>query len=280
MSNHTADSRTGPSVSVVIPTYNRAPLLGRSVRSVLAQSFEDFEVIVVDDGSTDETAAVVEACGDQRVRYVRLPRNVGAGAARNAGVRAARGRFLAFQDSDDEWLPSKLAKQLEVFGRGPARLGVVYSDMRLIRADGTETYFAAPRVLAGRLIDPATRFYQVHNLGIQSAVIRRECLEAAGRFDERLPTFEDLEMFIRLSRHCDFRCLPEPLVNYYDTQGISQDLHARWVSRRLLLKRYGRELLMRDPVFFINEVRWLCAIRREAVRAKRERAASSPANAF
>src|SRR5215218_7102231 len=101
----TSYSMTEPAVSVVIPTYNRAPLLGRSIRSVLAQCYEDFEVIVVDDGSTDDTAEVVAGFRDARVSYVRLARNTGAGAARNVGIRLARGGFLAFQDSDDEWMP-------------------------------------------------------------------------------------------------------------------------------------------------------------------------------
>jgi glycosyltransferase involved in cell wall biosynthesis len=257
-----------PAVSIILPTYNRAALLGRSIRSVLEQSYGDFEVIVVDDGSTDETAGVVAGFGDRRIRYVTLGRNTGPGAARNAGIRTARGKFLAFQDSDDEWLPSKLAKQMAAFARGPARLGMVYTDMQRVRADGVVTYFAAPRLLSRRLIDPATRFYQAHTLGIQSTVIRRECLEEAGRFNESLPAFEDLELFIRLSRCCDFRHLREPLVKYYDTQGISQDLHARWFSRKLMLRLYYRRLLTRYPLFLINELRWLYAIRHEALRAK------------
>jgi len=267
MSNGPPYSPNEPAVSVVIPTYNRAALLGRSVRSVLAQTYADFEVVVVDDGSTDGTAGVLAAFGDPRVRYVALARNQGAGAARNVGVRVARGEFLAFQDSDDEWAASKLAKQMAAFERGPDRLEVVYSDMELISADGTASYFAAPDVTCGRLVDPATRFYQVHHLGIQSAVVRREYLEAVGSFDESLPAFEDLEMFVRLSRRCDFQRLREPLVKYYDTQGISHDPRARWVGRKLLLKLYGGELLTRNPRFMLNELRWLYARRREAAGA-------------
>src|SRR5215207_4189569 len=153
--------RAVPAVSVVLPTYNRAPLLGRSIRSVLGQSYGDFELLVIDDGSTDGTAGVVAAFGDPRVRYVPLARNTGAGAARNVGIRMSRGRFMAFQDSDDEWLPSKLAKQLSAFGRGPSGLGVVYSDMRRVWGDGTETYLAAPDVLPGRLVGSSAWFYQV-----------------------------------------------------------------------------------------------------------------------
>lgn len=261
--------KTEPAVSVVLPTYNRAPLLGRSVRSVLGQSFADFEVIVVDDGSTDETAEVVNAFVDPRVRYLPLARNAGAGAARNAGIRQARGKFLAFQDSDDEWVPSKLAKQMAAFARGPEELGMVYSDMQSIRADGSERYFPAPGVLRGRIIDPDTRFYQVCNLGIQSAVIRREYLEAAGHFNEGLPALEDLEMFIRLSRLCAFEHLREPLVRYHDTVGLSKNRYAKWVSRRIILGLYYKELLALTPAFVFKEALWLCATWGRAVRARR-----------
>jgi glycosyltransferase involved in cell wall biosynthesis len=194
---------------------------------------------------------------------------VGAGAARNVGIRVAKSKFLAFQDSDDEWLPSKLAKQMSAFERGPVRLGMVYSDMQRILSDGTTTYFEAPTVATGRLINPAINFYQVCNLGVQSTVIKREWLEAVGCFNEELPALEDLEMFIRLSRRCNFHHLPEPLVKYYDTQGISKDVYARWVSRKIMLKLYYKELLTHNPSFLINEALWLCTTQREAGRARR-----------
>lgn len=269
MSSGTAHPHTGPAVSVVLPTYNRAPLLGRSIRSVLGQSYEDFELIVVDDGSTDETAAVVAGFRDPRVRYVALSGNRGAGAARNVGIRMARGRFLAFQDSDDEWLPSKLAKQMSVFERGPSGLGVVYTDMQNVLRDGTTTYFPAPNVLPGRLVNSALRFYQVSNLGIQSTLIRREYLDEVNHFNEELPALEDLEMFIRLSRRCAFHHLREPLVKYYDTQGLSKDRYAKWVSRKVILRLYYKELLARNPAFLFKEALWLCATWGLAERARR-----------
>jgi glycosyltransferase involved in cell wall biosynthesis len=269
MSNGTSDSGIDPVVSVVLPTYNRAPLLGRSIRSVLGQGYTDFELIVVDDGSTDETSAVVSGFRDPRISYLRLSRNTGAGAARNAGIRASKGKFIAFQDSDDEWLPSKLARQMAAFGRGPDGLGVVYSDMQRVWGDGTTTYFAAPSVLPDQLVSSTIWFYQVCNLGVQTTVIRREYLDEVDHFNEGLPALEDMEMFIRLSRRCAFQHLREPLVKYYDTQGVSKDRYAGWVSRKLILKLYYKELLARNPIFLCKELLWLCATRGMASRARR-----------
>ena len=95
-----------PKVSVVIPTFNRADTIGDSIKSVLEQTFKDFEVIVVDDGSTDGTESVVAAFGDSRIKYI-MQDNAGACAARNNGIRHANGEYIAFQDSDDYWMPRK-----------------------------------------------------------------------------------------------------------------------------------------------------------------------------
>ena len=103
-----------PKVSVVIPTHDRAHLVGRAIRSVLAQTFQDFEIIVVDDCSVDNTKEVVQSLADSRIRYLRHEINRGGSAARNTGIGAARGEWIAFLDSDDEWLPKKLEKQLEM----------------------------------------------------------------------------------------------------------------------------------------------------------------------
>jgi len=125
-----------PTVSVIISTYNRAHLIGRAIQSVLNQTYQDFEVIVVDDGSTDNTEEIVKSFNDPRIRYIRHEKNKGAAAARNTGIKAARGKYIAFQDSDDEWLPEKLEKQMKVFENAPPEAGVVYTDMQRINEDG------------------------------------------------------------------------------------------------------------------------------------------------
>src|SRR4051812_4583959 len=109
-----------PSVSVVLPTYNRASVLQRSIKSVLAQSFGDLELIVVDDGSTENIRSVASAFRDPRVIYIRIHHSRGAGAARNEGIRRARAEWIAFQDSDDEWLATKLEKQVAATRLAPA----------------------------------------------------------------------------------------------------------------------------------------------------------------
>jgi len=115
-----ASLNTSPQVSVIIPTFERAPLVVRAIASALDQTMDELEVIVVDDGSTDETAAVVGALNDRRIRYFRHLRNRGGGDARNTGIDVARGAYIAFLDSDDSWLPAKLAVQLvSVRGYGP-----------------------------------------------------------------------------------------------------------------------------------------------------------------
>ena len=112
-----------PSVSVVIPAYNRAATIVAAIDSVLRQTWTDFELIVVDDGSTDGTLAAAAAVADPRLRLVPAPRNLGAAGARNLGVEEARGTWIAFQDSDDEWLPEKLAKQMARLATPPAAGG-------------------------------------------------------------------------------------------------------------------------------------------------------------
>lgn len=242
-----------PTVSIVLPTYNRETLIGRSIRSVLNQTYRDFELIVVDDGSTDATLGEVSRFHDPRVRAVRIAENRGAGAARNVGIRHAAGRFIAFQDSDDEWVPVKLERHMRVFETCASTVGVVYSDMHRIRRDGSTHYHRSPTISPGVLIDPRTRSYQVYKLGIQSTVIRRECFAHAGAFNEALPALEDLELFLRLSRHTQFHHLTTPLVKYYETDGLSNNMPAKIAARRLLLTLYRGELEQEDMAFVVRE---------------------------
>lgn len=238
-------------VSVILPTYNRARLLPRAIHSVLAQSYDDLELIIVDDGSEDDTADVVGNIRDSRVRYMRLARNQGISAARNRGLQKASGEYLAFQDSDDEWDPQKLEKQIRSLEAHPDR-EIVYCDMYRHRANGSVLYFRSPSIQMGRLINPETGYWQSYMLAMQPTLLRRECLQGE-TFDERLSLFEDLDLFLRLARRRRFVHLQEPLVHYYQTYGLTANRKKEIKGRWQLLRKYGRQLLKEDPSFLLRE---------------------------
>ncbi|GBE36037.1 UDP-Glc:alpha-D-GlcNAc-diphosphoundecaprenol beta-1,3-glucosyltransferase WfgD [bacterium BMS3Bbin07] len=229
-----------PTVSVIVPTYNRAHLLGRALQSILKQTYRDFEVIVVDDGSTDNTAEIVRNFSAMDIRYIRHENNKGEAAARNTGVLAAKGEFIAFLDSDDEWLPEKLEKQMVVFQYHFLRVGVVYSNMCEIERNGKRRIWRSPTFMPedGQFYRRALN-YQVYGIGIGSSVVRKACFEKVGLFDERLSYYVDFDFFIRVSKEFCFYHIKEPLMHYYVT-----DDSFRWVtsahigSREVILEKY------------------------------------------
>jgi len=226
-----------PSVSVIVPTYNRVHLLPRALDSVLAQTFEGFEALIVDDGSTDGTAELVKdyAERDPRVRYLRQPQNAGVSAARNRGLRESRGEFIAFLDSDDEWFPEKLARQVQRFRELPDRVGLLYGGVENLGPDGgREVYTPTHR---GDLYRTLLERNVIH--GTSGVMLRRTAAERAGFFDEGIPAIEDHDYWLRVVRHFDVDFIPEPLIRYHDPVGVerkslnaSENLEARdWLYR-------------------------------------------------
>ncbi len=242
-----------PIVSIIVPAFNRAELIGYSINSLLKQTEPRFEVIVVDDCSTDSTVDVVNEVADPRVRCVRQVRNQGPSAARNAGVRVARAPLIAFQDSDDEWVPDKLRKQLDALAEGGSGVGAVYCDMLRIHCDGEASYHRSPEIVRGRLLNPARRFYQSYCLGIQTTLVRRELFERVGGLDERMRYYEDLELYLRLAQVCEFRHVSEALVHYYDTGGLTSSWRQELAGRQTLLNLYGAALARESRLFAVRE---------------------------
>ncbi|WP_284010719.1 glycosyltransferase family 2 protein [Haloarcula pelagica] len=210
-----------PRVSVVVPTYNRADTVGRAVESALAQTVTDIEVVVVDDGSTDDTAAVVTGIDDERVRYLAHERNRGRSAARNTGIEAARGEYVAFLDSDDRWLPGKLDRQLAELSRRPPEWIGVYCEFltpkpsalgRLVDWLSREV-FATPRALEGGR-ELAREILTVNVLmGPGSTLlVEREALRATDGFDEELVDHEDWDLVLQLLDHGKIAHVDEALV--------------------------------------------------------------------
>lgn len=232
-----------PKVSVIIPTYNRAHLICRAIQSVLNQTYQDFEIIVVDDASTDNTEdVIIRNFNDSRIRFVRSQDNRGASAARNKGIELAKGKYIAFQDSDDEWFAEKLDEQIETFRIISPEVGVIYTDMLWVCKDGKIKYWHSPTLIDGALINPRTLDYQVAGIGIQSTLMKKEFVEYVGYFDEAFPKYIDLELMIRLSKHCLFYHIKKPLVKYYESDGIWSNMNTLPVARKLLLERYSNDI--------------------------------------
>lgn len=227
-----------PRVSVVLPAFNREALVGRAIDSVLAQTFADLELIVVDDASTDGTRAALERYRDvPRVRLVLSDRNLGGGGARNLGAEAARASLIAFQDSDDVWLPGKLAAQVALLDARP-EAGVCYC--AALYSDGPRAY-GIPHAGAARLDgDMAREVLRTNPASTQVLVVRREVFWEVGGFDPAMRRFQDWDLAIRLAQATPFAFVPEPLAVVFGTPGnISSGVRNGAASRSVILQKYA-----------------------------------------
>lgn len=218
-----------PLVSVVMPTYNRASLLRCALRSVFAQTYGNLEIICVDDASSDSTEEVLKACGDPRLRYIRHETNRGGSAARNTGIRAATGDYIAFLDDDDEWLPAKIERQLKVLEAYDA----VLCSSKVTSARRDEAAGARAIVLDDFKASP----YAVGGTGVlmAKAKVLRETL-----FDESLPRCQDWDLFIRIARTYRIGFLDERLLKYNDgghsrLSNVLVKLPSRELEKRLVM---------------------------------------------
>lgn len=229
-----------PTVSVIIPTYNRAHLIGRAIQSVLSQTFQDFEIIVVDDGSEDNTKEVVRGFADGHVRYFRHNENRGGSAARNTGIRASRGEYIAFLDSDDEWNPRKLERQLRVLRAASSTVVLVFAGLRNVNSQGRELFRCCPS--PGVVVDRSQLFTAcfVSNSAI---LTRKTALVEVGGFDDRLSCWQDRDLWLRLFGRYQLVGIPDDLVvvhQYGDR--ISSNPRARSEGYALVLEKYGNEI--------------------------------------
>lgn len=241
-----------PLFSVVIPTHNRARLVPRAIDSVLRQTFEDFEVVVVDDCSTDATRDVVAAMPEPRIRLVTLPENRGAAGARNAGIAAARGSLISLLDSDDEYLPEFLERTRAALAGTEDRVGFSWagtqktsrSESAGLRREQTWRRIWSPTFPSRR---DAWRYALSHDApwGTNNGVTVKSFVFAkTGTFDESLRACEDMDIFVRLVRDFDFVVIPEHLVEVHDDAPVRVDAHfgnaaAAWER---MYRKYGDDI--------------------------------------
>lgn len=229
-----------PLVSVIVPTHDMGRFLPIALRSVFEQTYRHFEIQVVDDGSTDDTPRIMEQFrGDPRVHFHRQPRG-GVSAARNLGIRCARGEFVALLDADDMWLPDKLALQVACLTREPS-VGVAYTNVQMVDLEGrpVKTY-QEPRH-DGRITD---RLVVRNFVTGCSSMIRRHLLVEAGLYDETLATGEDYDLWLRLSLLCEFRYIHEITYLYRQWPGQASRHEGRMIENAL---RVREEFVRRNP---------------------------------
>jgi glycosyltransferase involved in cell wall biosynthesis len=224
---------TTPLVTAVIPAYNAAATIRRAVDSVLAQTYRNCEIVVVDDGSRDETAEIVATEYGDRVRLLRLPKNQGESAATNEGIASARGELIAFLDADDEWLPGKLARQVSVLRDHPDAV-MVSCGCRFVDANGNVVReFGLPPLELDR--KEAWRLLLARSFIAKPCVVaRRSVLLDAGPFDTSLAIAEDQDMWIRLAIKGRVEFVPEFLTTVHDTAGSLTKVYARKIDKYVL----------------------------------------------
>ena len=229
-----------PLVSVIIPTYNRSERLRRAIRSVLAQTYQNFEIIVVDDASSGDVAEIIAEFNDTRITYIRHQKNKGAPAARNSGLRVARGGFINFLDDDDEIMPLKLEKQVTLFQNTSTATGVVYCGFcYALEETGVMVHKSVPS-FSGQVF---LEFLKSNFLVMQASLIKKESLEQVGFLDETLPGCQDWDLWLRLSRQFEFAAIPEVLAKVWvHGEQITADLHRKILSREMIREKYADEL--------------------------------------
>jgi glycosyltransferase involved in cell wall biosynthesis len=231
-----------PVVSVVIPSFNRGHCIKPCIESVLAQSYRDLEVIVIDDGSVDDTRDQVSSVSDARIRYIAHNQNRGGAAARNTGIRKSQSEFIAFLDSDDRWTPDKLEKQLQLLRMNGEEYGFVYSWSIAKNPAGEEVWRMNKTIDGLAVVD----LILANFIGtFSSVVVRRSVLDAVNGLDERMRSCQDWDLFVRINAITKVCCVREYLVLYLENRNDKYRISSNPASiilghRRMLQKMEGR----------------------------------------
>ena len=241
-----------PLVSIIIPTYNRADVIERALNSVISQTYKNFEVIIVDDGSKDNTEEVVnnfikKLKNKFKIQYIRLPKNYGANFARNYGIKLSEGDLIAFLDSDDIWLPKKLELQVKKMSCSKRNYGAVYTSFWRVYPNGAKVL--EPNVnkykkLEGNIL----KVLLGDGLAITSTlVVKRLVLEEVGMFDESLRRFQEWDLLIRISKRFEIGFVNQPLViSYVRKDSISTSTLMDFENHILRLVNKHREEYMHN----------------------------------
>jgi glycosyltransferase involved in cell wall biosynthesis len=211
-----------PKVSVVIPAYNAMAFLPETLKSVFRQTYQDFEVILVDDGSIDQINPWIQTITDSRVKYITQP-NQGPAVARNNGIANARGMYIAFLDADDLWHPEKLAKQVKILDKS-SEIGLVYSWVGSVDERGNITNKIRKNYAEGNVWEKIIE----HNIAEcgSNPMVRRVCFEKVGKFEPEIAYAQDWQMWLKIASTFQFKVIKETLVYYRDhSRNRSKQIH-------------------------------------------------------
>ncbi len=229
-------------VSIIIPTYNRSELIQKAIKSILDQTYQHFEIIVVDDASTDNTEDVINGYDNPKIRYVKLKENKGQCFARNRGIEQSKGDFIAFLDSDDEWLPNKLKEQIEVFEKGSEKLGAVYGNVYEYNMVTKTKELYTYKFYRGDIYEHIINGFCPPTPSL--FLVKKEAILKVGMFDESLLTFVDFDLWLRISKEYEYDFVEAPLIIKYEQIGDEQyvtNVPKRYKGLGLLISKWESE---------------------------------------
>jgi glycosyltransferase involved in cell wall biosynthesis len=239
-------------VSVIIPTYTRADVLPRAVDTALEQTLSDVEVVVVDDASTDDTAAVMDSYDDPRVTFLQHEENRGASAARNKGIEAAEGDYIALLDSDDEWAPEKLERQVETLEARSDEWVAAYCGTTVVTDESASPLVqrltdllgrqgSSDRVEGGEELVKDVLLQRLHTSAGSTLLVEADVVDRIDGFDESFDRYQDTEFLIRVLKQGKLAYVDEPLLRRYPSGGPSAEAVRR--ANRHLLKTFADDVV-------------------------------------
>jgi glycosyltransferase involved in cell wall biosynthesis len=206
-------------ISVIIPVYNRENSIAKAVKSVLSQTVNDWELIIIDDCSTDNTYSVISSYNDPRVKIFKLEKNSGAAAARNFGIQQSRGEYISFLDSDDEYEPEFIEQSNKKFQSVSKQVGLIWTGVRYFRQTSAKLFKTEMMWQPAKTDKPYFSFLSDLRIGTNSGItIRRTVFDKAGMFDETLPAAEDTDLFLRIVKCFSFDYISSCLINIHQIE--------------------------------------------------------------